>query len=427
MEGLLCSKVDYVLPYMFGASRDALRKTDAAMAMCARTAMGLLQATSAHVVLAEAGIMPAELRAKLRLEQHLARLQRVGHQLIPTLQNERAGTTPGLLLVKALEQTGGGRTGYGTSVKLDGLGRASFSCKWNENVPNEGRPGGPDEDILFTDAAQSKETGRWSAVAVNTLGTMIDGTILEGEGDSTRAELQAVLLAVQAGDSQRDLRVITDSLRSIQLLRQADCRLEHFEVITHILQALRRRQEKATVFQWCPVHAGVKGNELANSRARRLLSENQGVTPTSLALDYQSIRRNVKSKMKTEWKEMFKSAAPNSKRSQMGLGVNERGCPSTGANRSLATTAHRLRCGKGMTASTRHQMKIALSPNCASCEVYGDVIHLLDRCKRLEDARREWMLAVRRRTGREPDLRERMRNGNLAEMMEFAKYLCLEV
>lgn len=70
-------------------------------------------------------------------------------------------------------------------------------------------------------------------------------------------------------------------------------------------------------------------------------------------------------------------------------------------------TVHRLRCGKGMTGTTLHQLKARPNNLCSMCGVPEDVIHILDHCQKYEVQREAWKRLVKDKVG-EDDLRSCM-------------------
>jgi len=92
-----------------------------------------------------------------------------------------------------------------------------------------------------------------------------------------------------------------------------------------------------------------------------------------------------KAEAQKEWHCLYSIRAAQTKRVQWNVAICYGGPPVTSMERSVAVTTHRLRCGKALTGSTLHQMRVATNDMCTACGVREDALRVLEECTKYSD------------------------------------------
>ena len=85
----------------------------------------------------------------------------------------------------------------------------------------------------------------------------------------------------------------------------------------------------------------------------------------------------------------------------------------------LAVTAHRLRCAKALAPSTPDQIGEKPSAQCDICNVHGDVLHILQSCKKYERERKQWITSCRKTHKNAAELQIRMKDAYFKQFIEL--------
>ncbi|GFS24530.1 reverse transcriptase [Elysia marginata] len=123
----------------------------------------------------------------------------------------------------------------------------------------------------------------------------------------TTAELIAIREGLQEvknkGSNQGNIVILSDSLSattSLRNLEEKHSRPDITEEITHIAQELKEQRQIEITMCWIPSHCDIKGNEMADQRAKEGL-ENENIINTKLGK--KEIQSIINGKIKEEWQE----------------------------------------------------------------------------------------------------------------------------
>ena len=103
----------------------------------------------------------------------------------------------------------------------------------------------------------------------------------------------------------------------------------------------------------------------------------------------------------------------------MGIEVCVAGPPIISNVRRVAVSAHRLRCAKGLTGSTLKQIRARSSSVCDICNIYDDIIHVLESCKKFECQRAQWKRRVSSGNTEGSSLATRMQENMMQHLVTF--------
>lgn len=399
VNALVVSKMRYVLPFMDSLKKEQLKKLDSCIARCVKKALGLLKMTSNEVALAEAAIPPAKLQQVACLESLLVRVINTKSAIIGRIINDRNNSQAHHILKNREWAAHGISTPRVHVVNLSGTERVSFT---EGNMPASK---GEDHCLIYTDGSwvESRNVGGAGAHCVTH--AWQDSRHLQNCHGALEAELYAVFLGLSHACQSRveAATICTDSKKAINLIRCAQSS-QHTAQMTEVITEMMRFIGEVEI-TWVKAHSGIDHNEKADTIAKSALSAEAPRTtmPNSIKQVRISIRRN----MKDRWRRHFEVQCRNSKRLQMGLSVVET-FEVAPAPRDIAVAVHRIRCGKGMTASTKVQLKISDDDRCGVCGVREDVVHVVEHCKKYDSQRDEWRRTVELKTGEEGSLVRRM-------------------
>ena len=130
------------------------------------------------------------------------------------------------------------------------------------------------------------------------------------------------------------------------------------------------------MFCWIPGHAGIVGNELADSEAKASIGQSVVRTQEVPVSDVKAhIRRKVYEKWKQEWRETtvaevkLKEVVPEIRGTPIALGLS----------RSETVKLTRLRIGHTRLTHSYHLIREDV-PMCVECEVVYSIRHVLLEC-----------------------------------------------
>ncbi|CUA67582.1 putative RNA-directed DNA polymerase from transposon BS [Rhizoctonia solani] len=264
--------------------------------------------------------------------------------------------------------------------------------------------------LVFADAAVSRAGVAVGAVLWETGGREVKTGFRLGEpGSHTSldAELAGILLAahlvstVQENTIVEDVTIYTDSQAAIS------CINGHTQGASNeLLKATRRAIEKAKKgsggtdvrLTWCPGHAGVPGNEVADDLAARtasgythpphliprfLANYRPATNPSTRKLTMKSENRKLAEAhwAATEAGAKFESRFP-------GISPRHFLSHSRALSRSQATLLFRLTTGHVQLRQHLHRLRLVDSPGCDHCSrEHESVSHFLLRCPRYASER----------------------------------------
>ena len=128
----------------------------------------------------------------------------------------------------------------------------------------------PSHERIFTDGSKTKTSAGLAAVHVTNTDQTENIKNLPPDASIFSAEIGALeeALTLIKNSSKTDFLILSDSLSSLQALKQInpiDTRILHLKQNLH----LQIQNGKDIVFVWIPSHVGIKGNELADSLAKK--------------------------------------------------------------------------------------------------------------------------------------------------------------
>lgn len=193
------------------------------------------------------------------------------------------------------------------------------------------------------------------------------------------AELYAIKLALQSLKYRRNVSCVIyiDSRSAIQAIKGGSRKGLVMEIL-ELLVVLQKRYIQVG-FCWIPGHAGIQGNELADTAAKAAICQRVVRTQEIPVSDVKAyIKRKVYDRWKLEWKNItvaevkLKEVVPDIKVAPIELGLS----------RKDALKLLRLRIGHTRLTHSYHLIREDV-PMCVECEVVCSVRHILMECGNL--------------------------------------------
>lgn len=208
---------------------------------------------------------------------------------------------------------------------------------------------------------------------------------LPSEASIYSAEIYAIELAIsmiKSGNSQNYI-ILSDSLSSLQKLQELNYDHPTVRKIQHDIFKLAS-ENKNVEFCWIPGHAGIHGNDRADSLAKLATSQPKQFIPIHYKDWYPIIKEKITEKWNDEWKRSrnkMLEIKPN-----VGEWAKEKY-----NNRKEQVVVNRLRCGHTLLTQ-QHLMEVdagGFAPPCPLCNEAGlSVRHVMMDCQVLEQERR---------------------------------------
>lgn len=212
---------------------------------------------------------------------------------------------------------------------------------------------------------------------------------LSHKSSSTTAELVAIFEAVKLiceNSEPRKWVICTDSKPALQLIRNARSLYKNGEIAQCIAETVEyaSAQGHNIVFQWIPSHIGIKGNEEADSLAKKALNEGRDCAiPVSGADIRHFITQGANHCSMEKWFD-----SPKSKESVLyEVDPHRKFFIATDLPRHLETLIHRLRLEVAYTNSFLHKIHRSNSPECHCGQAEENVRHILLECVKYANER----------------------------------------
>ena len=93
-------------------------------------------------------------------------------------------------------------------------------------------------------------------------------------------------------DDTKDVIIFTDSLSALQALENGESGDKVLSKLTMKIDQLMSKHKIQVVLQWIPGHAGVEGNEKADSLAKKGAALPQPEAPVTYETAYEMIKSN---------------------------------------------------------------------------------------------------------------------------------------
>ncbi|KAG0721067.1 DNA repair protein RAD51 3 [Chionoecetes opilio] len=201
-----------------------------------------------------------------------------------------------------------------------------------------------------------------------------DDSVLPGGVDSSRRQQGG---QVTGGDVQ-------DSLSSLHLLLSRHPRSSTSLVHT-IQRALHLTNEGWEIaFQWVPSHAGIPGNEVADSAARMALTD---VNTTPFPLPLSAAKRLISRVCRSTWNNTLGDALRITSMGQYRSDSSPQPWIRK-KSRVLDVTLTRLRLWHTTLTVHRHRLRLSPDPHCPWCMNFPETIeHFLLQCRRFHSHR----------------------------------------
>ena len=392
---LIRQKIAYSAPVLHNISQTSLQRLQLLQARSLRVCLGVPQATSSSLTLAEAREPNFNVIRNVETCRHLFRLvtQHPSHPLISQIEN-RPGTQihrvyqqyisrlpasthwppdltypPWLLELPTIETSIEGLRSKHDVPAVAALQLASHHLFDRYQGYTH----------VYTDGSVNKETAT-SAFIIPELYEEY-ACRLGHLSSSTTSELVAILLAIgfiKLSTTPRRWVVITDSLAALACVENATSGKIDIRIVYAILKELSEATKSGhhVAFQWVPSHCGIKGNEMADELAKSAHHYTQSrLIPVSQCEINRILRRTKRELCLSTWfpdstKESILYAVDPNLECQLDPQLPRR----------IDTLIHRLRLGTAYTKHFLFRIHRASSSTCSCGHDDEDVHHLLLDC-----------------------------------------------
>ena len=239
------------------------------------------------------------------------------------------------------------------------------------------------EDYLdvFTDGSKKEERVGYGIWASNNFEE--SGRITNKCGIFT-AELYAILRAlrfISHNEIYAKFVIFCDSYGALKSIQKIKSRNSLVIRIKKELQNIKEK-DKEVILEWIPSHVGIKGNEMADDKAKKALDRN---TYRKVKYSYEDIKSMIKQDISKQWQEEWNEFDSYLHR----IKPNLEDCKSSySRNRREEVVISRLRMGCTLLDVKHHFEKIP-PPQCDTCRVRLTVKHIIMYCPKYVNKRND--------------------------------------
>lgn len=412
-KALIKSKLSYGSFLFADAPKSYLKDLDVIQNKALKIALGALGGTPSDVIEFEAGVPPLSLVREEQCLRYWARvqtqrfnnpvfeLQNTGYVLRPKLKNvckpygikvkeliDEYGLKPEeIIYIKPSVKPYWTLIAPTVSVSLSNqisktdnsnLIKALALSHYNDNYTGYTQ--------IYTDGSKNPQSGIVSsALVVPGKGYQYSTQITQGTSIYT-AELFALKLAltwVISNNIPKTL-ILSDSLSSLISLQSGNFKSRP-DLCNQIVElntvAVQRKLE--VVFEWCPAHVGISGNERADTIAKNALSE---IFFTDVGLAPSEVYSRIRVKMKEKWHKYIvrEGSKVKTKPNLHSINFKTPGIYSTVVDKEIG----RLRMGYSLLPASLGKYYCDLDPSCTTCKVLFNQSHMLLDCVLYSESRK---------------------------------------
>lgn len=224
---------------------------------------------------------------------------------------------------------------------------------------------------IFTDGSKTNSSTSFAVVKEN--GDLISNALLPPYFSVFTAELLAIKSAITfAQQNKGNFVICSDSLSVINAIKNIS---NESESIAYIRNILTKSKNKIKVL-WVPGHAGIRGNELADTAARNATNL---TTLTYYPPEKKDVKKLIAQKLSEEKSiNWVRFSHPYTRHNRTGQGIK---FPAK-CSRAKATMFTRLRIGH-TEATHNHLLLNTPPPTCNTCNSPLTVEHILNNCQAL--------------------------------------------
>ncbi|KAG0727382.1 hypothetical protein GWK47_004017 [Chionoecetes opilio] len=241
---------------------------------------------------------------------------------------------------------------------------------------------------LFTDGSHSPSPPSTAAAIYDPATSICRTWRLPPETDVLTSELYALhqaIIHLHTGHTKGKAVVYTDSLSSLHLLLS-----RHPRSSTSLVHTIQRALLHLTnegweiTFQWVPSHAGIPGNEVADSAARLALTD---VNTTPLPLPLSAAKRLISRVCRSAWNNTLGDALRITSMGHYRSDYSPQPWIRK-KSRVLDVALTRLRLGHTTLTAHLHRLRLSPDPHCPWCiNVPETIEHFLLQCPRFHSHR----------------------------------------
>ena len=190
-------------------------------------------------------------------------------------------------------------------------------------------------------------------------------------------------------DDTKDVIIFTDSLSALQGLENGESGDKDLSKLTMKIDQLMSKHKIQVVLQWIPGHAGVEGNEKADSLAKRGAALPQPEAP----VNYETARKMIKSNLKEEWLNDW-TRNKTGRALYTHMSAPKPKDPVNKLRRAEQCTIFRLRVGHVGLNNHLSRIKKNFPSACPLCKFPNETVeHHLLHCPHLKNLRQQFLPA----------------------------------